>query len=217
MKITTINGKETNISGIGEAILKLPGGTIIRIGNAIHIPTATKDLLSYKDFRNNDLHVSTATRLGKECLLITKNGIVLEKFIGLRNGLCETTIKQVTSNVEVFSSTLDKKEQLFRLWHQRLGHPGKRSLAKTLKAVQDANVPTDIVSIHDSYCCAACAKGKIQNKPKTSGENDQRLSTNFFDWIYVDICGPIDPPSAEFNYFMVINDGSSRYIDIHLL
>jgi hypothetical protein len=72
MKITTINGKETNISGIGEAILKLPGGTIIRIENAIHIPTARKNLLSYKDFRNNDLHVSTATRLGKECLLITK-------------------------------------------------------------------------------------------------------------------------------------------------
>jgi hypothetical protein len=40
MKITTINGKETNISGIGEAILKLPGGAIIRIENAIHISTA---------------------------------------------------------------------------------------------------------------------------------------------------------------------------------
>jgi hypothetical protein len=31
-----------------------------------------------------------------------------------------------------------------------------------------------------------------------------------------DICGPIDPP-AEFNYSMVIKDGSSRYIDTHLL
>jgi hypothetical protein len=104
MKITTINGKKTNISGIGEAIMKLPGGTIIRVENAIHIPIATKNLLSYKDFRNNDLHVSTATRLGKQCLLITRNGIILEKLIGLRNGLYETTIKQVTSNVEVFSS-----------------------------------------------------------------------------------------------------------------
>jgi hypothetical protein len=110
MKTTTINGKETNVSGIGEAILKLPGGSIIRIENAIHIPKTTKNLLSYKDFRNNDLHASTATRLGDECLLITKNGIVLEKFIGLRNGLYETTIKQVASNVEVFNSTLDKRE-----------------------------------------------------------------------------------------------------------
>jgi hypothetical protein len=32
-----------------------------------------------------------------------------------------------------------------------------------------------------------------------------------------DICGPFDPPSAEFNYSMVIKDGSSRYIDTDLL
>jgi hypothetical protein len=78
--------------------------------------------------------VSTATRQEKECLLITKNGIVLEKFIGLQNGSYETTIKQVTSNVEVFSSTLDKKGATLQIMASKIRTSWKKIFGENIES-----------------------------------------------------------------------------------
>ena len=64
--------------------------------------------------------------------------------------------------------------------------------------------------------CAACSQGKliIQSSPmKVSIE-----STNFFlKKIQGDICGPINPSSGRFLYFLILIDESTRWSHVSLL
>jgi len=65
------------------------------------------------------------------------------------------------------------------------------------------------------YCCTACAIGKLILKPSYLKIRAEPLK--FFERIQGDICGPIQPLSGSFRYFVVLIDESTRWSHMSLL
>ena len=65
------------------------------------------------------------------------------------------------------------------------------------------------------FICTACATGKLILRPSYLKINTEPL--NFLERIQGDICGPIQPLSGPFRYFMVLIDASTRWSHVCLL
>jgi hypothetical protein len=63
--------------------------------------------------------------------------------------------------------------------------------------------------------CTACAIGKLILRPSPLKIQVQPIK--FFERIQGDICGPIQPLSGLFRYFMVLIDASTRWSHVCLL
>ena len=71
------------------------------------------------------------------------------------------------------------------------------------------------ISSHNHYNCIACTQGKFITRP--SSLKVDLDPPQFLERIQGDICGPIDPPSGPFRYFMVLVDASTRWSHVCLL
>ena len=71
------------------------------------------------------------------------------------------------------------------------------------------------ISSHNHYNCIACTQGKFITRPSSLKVDSD--PPKFLEHIKGDICGPIDPPSGPFRYFMVLVDASTRWSHICLL
>ena len=65
------------------------------------------------------------------------------------------------------------------------------------------------------FVCTACAKGKLILRPSHLKIKNEQLK--FLEHIQGDICGPIQPLSGSFRYFMVLIDASTRWSHVCLL
>ena len=65
------------------------------------------------------------------------------------------------------------------------------------------------------FCCTACATRKLIVRP--SYLKIQAEPLKFLERIQGDICGPIQPLSGLFRYFMVLIDASTRWSHVSLL
>jgi hypothetical protein len=65
------------------------------------------------------------------------------------------------------------------------------------------------------FCCTACATGKLILRP--SYLKIQAEPLKFLERIQGDICGPIQPLSGPFRYFIVLIDTSTRWSHVSLL
>ena len=65
------------------------------------------------------------------------------------------------------------------------------------------------------FCCTACATRKLILRPSYLKIRAEPLK--FFEIIQGDICGPIQPLSGPFMYFMVLIDASTRWSHVSLL
>ena len=63
--------------------------------------------------------------------------------------------------------------------------------------------------------CTSCATGKLI--VQSSSVKIQNEPLNFLERIQGDICGPIQPMSGPFRYFMVLIDASTRWSHVCLL
>ena len=61
----------------------------------------------------------------------------------------------------------------------------------------------------------ACSQGKLVLRPTVS-KTIYEMS-KFLERLHADMCGPIDPPSGPFRFFLVIIDASSKWSQIYLL
>ena len=81
--VNTISGIAKIIEGSGRANIMLSGGTKFHINVALYSPKSQRNLLSFKDIRNNRYHVETANKRDIEYLCITSmfsgNKCILEK------------------------------------------------------------------------------------------------------------------------------------------
>jgi hypothetical protein len=98
--IQTIVGRDTCIVGSRKATIILSMGTQVTIENALLFPDSTRNLLSYRDIRKNELHIVTHEENNKESLLVTKitrDGYdILERIPFLPSGLYYTYIKLIS-------------------------------------------------------------------------------------------------------------------------
>ena len=65
------------------------------------------------------------------------------------------------------------------------------------------------------FMCTSCATGKLIVRPSPVKIQNEPLK--FLERIQGDICGPIQPPSGPFRYFMVLIDASTRWSHVCLL
>jgi hypothetical protein len=65
------------------------------------------------------------------------------------------------------------------------------------------------------FCCTTCATGKLIVRPSYLKIRAEPLK--FLERIQGDICGPIQPSSGPFRYFMVLIDTSTRWPHVSLL
>ena len=57
--ISTIAGIASLIEGHGQANILMPKGTYLDISNALYSPSSKRNLLSFKDIRQNGFHIET--------------------------------------------------------------------------------------------------------------------------------------------------------------
>jgi hypothetical protein len=67
----------------------------------------------------------------------------------------------------------------------------------------------------EDFICTTCAKGKLITRPTLLKIRDESLV--FLQGIQGDICGPIQPLSGPFRYFMVLIDASAKWSYVDLL
>ena len=213
--ITTVAGSNGRIVGSGRAIVVLPNATRIIIEEAFLYPGATHTLLTFKDIRRSGYHVATACERGAEYLYITETDgcetKVVEKAQGTSSGLYYSNIKPPPEFVAM--STIFKNPESFRIWHERLGHPGLRMMRNIINSSAGHGIKS--TQIPKEFLCVSCAKGKLITKPSYLKVKSE--SPSFLQRLHGDICGPIHPLSGPFRYFMVLIDASTKWSHVCLL
>ena len=117
--VTTISGTTTLIEGYGKAQIILPNGTKLVINDALYSSKSRRNLISFKDVRQNGYHLETMTENHTEYLCITSEKCgkksIHEKLLAYSSGLYRINIKPVERNM-VSNQNLDNKEMI-NLWH----------------------------------------------------------------------------------------------------
>nr|AAT85780.1 zinc knuckle domain containing protein [Oryza sativa Japonica Group] len=194
--IMTIAGSNAHIVGTGSATLVLPMGTHIFVKDALLDPDSKRTLLSFKDIRANGFHIETEIEQDAEYLLIRKiDGYqkqVVERLPSLPSGLYYTYIKPTEEYVAM--KTIFRNPESFRVWYDRLGHPGLGMMRRIISNSAGHNVETNDFPNPEDFICPACAKGKLIIRPSLLKIRDE--SPVFLVRIQGDICGPIQPLSG---------------------
>jgi hypothetical protein len=131
--VTTIVGCDAIIVCSGRATIVLPTGTQIVIEDALLYLDSTRTLLSYKDIHRNGFHVETNSDNKDGYLFTTKHDGYskrpLENIPSLSSGLYDTYIKPVQ---HVAYKVIFQNLDVFKIWHDRLGHPGIGMMRKII-------------------------------------------------------------------------------------
>ncbi|CAA0805913.1 Unknown protein, partial [Striga hermonthica] len=191
------------------------GGTKFTLNDALFSPKSTKNLLSFKDIQMNGYHVETMNKGRVEYLCITSyntgNKCVLERLPILSSGLYYTQINMI----EAYAATNSKMNEMFKLWHDRLGHPGSIMMRRIIETSSGHPLKNQrILQIHE-LTCASCSQWKLIMRPSHTKVGHE--APLFLERIHGEICGPIHPPCGPFRYFMVLIDASSRWSHVSLL
>ena len=195
----------------------LPNGTRFHITDVLYSRKSTKNLLSFKDIRQNGYHIETMNEGNKECLYITSiiygKKIVAKKLSAFSSRLYHTTIKPIESYTVMNQKFDDSK--IFTLWHNRLGHPGSSMMRRIIEQSHGHPIKNQKILLPNEFSCDPCSQGKLIVKP--SFKKIMSESPVFLERIHGDICGPIHPPCGPFCYFMVLIDASTRWSHVCLL
>ena len=145
----------------------LPDDTRMFIEEAFLYPGAERNLLNFKDIRRSGCHVSTTYENGAEYLYLTESDEakikVVEKASCTSSGLYYTKIKPPLEFVAM--STIFKNPKSFRIWHERLGHPGIRMMHNIINSSVGHVIKTTQFPKPEDFLCTACAQGKLITKP----------------------------------------------------
>jgi len=94
--VSTISGVSRLIEGSGRALVLLPNRTKLIINDALYSSKSRRNLLSFKDVRQNGFHLETMDENGREYLCIIKyesgHKQILERMPTQTSGLYHTYI-----------------------------------------------------------------------------------------------------------------------------
>ena len=183
-KITTMAESRDLKFREGRAKVMLPGGHTFTCAGAMFAPEAPRSLISYKDLRANDIHISTAMDRGEEMLELRRGQSLLATAAAGDEGLYKLVL-QTSSPVsptdvdevcmaawpagpELINCNLAQnvsKDTMAKpdLWHRRLGHPGETVLRQMLPLVVGHNLNAS--DAHKTTKCTTCIRGKFSKKP----------------------------------------------------
>ena len=118
--VHTISGLVNLIKGFGKATIILPKDTKLQIEDALYSNKSSRNLLGFKDIRQNGYHIETMNHDANEYLLITSiisgQKCILEQLSSLSCGLYQTIIRSIESYAIMNQKFNDSNA--FLLWHE---------------------------------------------------------------------------------------------------
>jgi hypothetical protein len=132
---------------------------------------------------------------------------LLEKILSLSTGLYFTYIKPVQ---HVAYKIIFQNLDVFKTWHDRLGHPGIGMMTKIISNSIGHHINTSKFLKPSDFLCTACATGKLILRLSYLAE-----PLTFLERIQGDICGPIHPLTGPFIYFMVLIHQKPYFRKVH--
>jgi hypothetical protein len=191
-------------------------GTEIVIDDALLYPDSTRTLLSFRDIRQNGIHIETHDENQEEFLFLTKpnrySEHICEKISSLMFGLYYIYIKSIA---HVAYKVIFQNVDPFQIWHDRLSHPGIVMMRKIRGNYIGHNLSITNFLRSKDFICTTCATGKLVFRPSHLKIKVGPLK--FLERNQGDICGPITPTSGPFGYSMVFIDTSTRWSHVCLL
>ena len=165
--VHTILGPVDLIKGSGKATVILLQGTKLQIEDAFYSNKFSRNLLSFKDIRQNGYHIETMNDNANEYLLITSiisgQKCILEQLPSLSCGLYQTTIRSIESYAVMNQKFNDSNA--FFLWHARLGLLGISMMCYIVQNSTGHPLTSKQILVIDGYTCAAYSKGKLIIRP----------------------------------------------------
>lgn len=209
------NGDSLPVNRIGSLKLDLPNSGSITLSNVLYVPKLSANLISVSQLVQQNCIVSFSA---SGCLIQDlRTGKVIGK--GHRNGdlfsldLGGTSSTPSTCFLAPSSSEISTSNKMWRLWHNRLGHPH----ALNLNSMFSSGVLLDKLD-HSSEIdktCEECALSKAHMLPFVKSNNH---AVHPFDIIHSDVWGPSRVGSLSGKYYYVVFiDDWSRYSWIYFL
>ena len=99
-ELTTIAGKCNLKFKEGRAKLLLPRGTSLTLARAMYAPAAPRNLISYKDLRAQDVHLTTEGVKGEEAIELRRRGVTLATATAGATGLYNVKICPPTGRAQ---------------------------------------------------------------------------------------------------------------------
>ena len=100
-----------------------------------------------------------------ECLCITSiisgKKCILEKLPAFSSGLYYTNIRMIES----YTVVNQKFTNNFKIWHDRLGHPGSIMMRKIIENSYGHLLKTQKIFQSHEFSCAACSQRKLIIRP----------------------------------------------------
>ena len=185
--IVTMAGSRNIRFREGRATVVLTGGFPLNCEKAMYTPDAPRSLVSYRDLRARNIHVSTAVVNDEEVLELKQGLMILVTARAGDDDMYKIVINSL-DNVSPISLIDDeevcmaawagdpeaKRRNLVKgvsvdtktnpdLWHKRLGHPDTRIFRRMLSLLTGHNLVTaDAGKTHE---CEAYIQGKYIRKP----------------------------------------------------
>lgn len=115
------------------------------------------------------------------------------------------------------STTLEMRNEKYRLWHERLGHISKDKFneLKSKEMFFDVDLIKNVQP--SDNICEACLNGKQARFSFKKTKNKDNVVRPLF-MIHSDVCGPITPPTIDGkNYYVVFIDQFTHYLVTYLI
>jgi hypothetical protein len=190
------DGSQTRAEGVGTAQIKLPHA-IVTLKNSLYVPSLTSNLISLSTFIKNGYTLSShGESFFKLC--DEANSIVMTGSLACGNFI-------VTSEMQK-AYHVDLKSEVSRLniKHQAAGHPSLEYFYKMFPELPCKE-----------FTCPTCDISKRHKEPFRGNFPN---ATRKLDYIHIDLCGPITPPSKSGSkYFLRAVDGFSHYVWVRFL
>ena len=199
----------SEVLGIGDVqVASRIGKNQVRrliLKNVLHVPRIGRNLLSLGSATDQG---STGVFTKEQLILKNKNGDI--QVIGSR-----LSSKLWKADLQVIKPTAlySEREPHFEVWHERLGHIGRKTIEVMLKhKVVDGMNESTISEI----ACKSCALGKQSRKHFPSRSRERAIEVG--QRVHVDICGPIGTPTIRgYKYFVLFKDEFSNYRHIYFV
>lgn len=204
-----VNGVSSKISSIGNTHFSTEK-KLLHLTNVLCVPSIWKNLLSVSKFAtdNNvffEFHPSYCVIKDIQTQEILMRGQVREGLYQFSAG--SSVLSPSVNNIVVQrSSTAD---DVFALWHKRLGHPAPN----IVKAVLD-NCSIPITKNRLDNVCVSCQKEKSHKLPFARSNTKY---VDLFELVVFDLWGPAAVPCEGNLYYVSFIDMTSQFTWVYLI
>lgn len=193
--VTIANGKKITATHVGE-LEGFIGEFPVKLTNVLYVPQLNRMLLALRSLSHDGYE---AELNDKGHYKITKGKYTLE-------GKMETKLYQFRITIKESENAMVSVTDLYDLWHERLGHPGKEKFRATALAHKELAQ----IKIPEGHICHGCLAGK---QTRASFGTTTSRATRPLELVHIDLVGPLRGDALGHNkYFLTILDDYSSNV-----